>query len=433
MFDGLLKSKFYCKCKSDIKMARTRIEIARKKRIAMQKYLRIDVADLLRNGLDVNAYGRADGLLVEMIRTSCYDFVDQCCEHISKNVSAMDKQRECPEECREAVSTLMFAAARFADLPELRELRTLFSERYANSLDCFINKEFVEKMKSGPASKDSKLQLLQEIAAESGLDWDSKALENKLFNDSAYNENIAKEAGNIDGSDQKKDHKGGAARELMQHAREFKPEKRNGLTRHEQKEASRNEDRLPKKKETAVHPAKDNQVDTIRKTESKDDNNLLKYKSVAPPYTKSEVEKPKSVRRRNLKPEIDGGGPEEKRERTNKEKAAQGQRILRFFDDDGEPEKQDDDEKVLDKLLQLYSRKNGPSATDEKGKAMKPRTNRLSSLPVGLAEFPEGSKKQHTRSSSLQLDGNSNGHVHPKLPDYDDFVARLAAFRGSKD
>lgn len=49
--------------------------------------------------------------------------------------------RECPEECREAASSLMFAAARFADLPELRELRTIFSERYGNSLDCYVNKQ----------------------------------------------------------------------------------------------------------------------------------------------------------------------------------------------------------------------------------------------------------------------------------------------------
>ncbi|GER43147.1 regulator of Vps4 activity in the MVB pathway protein [Striga asiatica] len=177
MFDGMLKSKFDCKCKSDVKLTRARADLVKKKRNAMQKYCSVSIL--------------AEGLLVEMNLTSCYEFVDQCCEHISKNVSAMDKQKECPEECREAVSSLMFAAARFADMPELRELRTLFSERYGNSLDCFkINKDkenFSEKMRSCLPSKESKLELLQEIAAESGLDWDSKALENKLFNESAYN------------------------------------------------------------------------------------------------------------------------------------------------------------------------------------------------------------------------------------------------------
>jgi len=49
--------------------------------------------------------------------------------------------RECPDECKEAVPSLMYAAARFADLPELRELRTLFTDKYGNSLEPYINKE----------------------------------------------------------------------------------------------------------------------------------------------------------------------------------------------------------------------------------------------------------------------------------------------------
>jgi hypothetical protein len=49
--------------------------------------------------------------------------------------------RECPEDCREAVSSLMSAAARFSDLPELRDLRQIFQERYGNSLKLFVNQK----------------------------------------------------------------------------------------------------------------------------------------------------------------------------------------------------------------------------------------------------------------------------------------------------
>lgn len=44
----------------------------------------------------------------------------------------------------------MFAAARFSDLPELRDLRKIFQERYGNSLDCFINQEVL------PTSDDAR-------------------------------------------------------------------------------------------------------------------------------------------------------------------------------------------------------------------------------------------------------------------------------------
>lgn len=40
-----------------------------------------------------------------------------------------------------AVSSLMFGAARFSDLPELRDLRQIFQERYGNSMECYVNQE----------------------------------------------------------------------------------------------------------------------------------------------------------------------------------------------------------------------------------------------------------------------------------------------------
>lgn len=50
---------------------------------------------------------------------------------------------ECPDECQEAVASLIYAAARFADLPELRELRSLFTAKYGRSFEQFTNKEVV--------------------------------------------------------------------------------------------------------------------------------------------------------------------------------------------------------------------------------------------------------------------------------------------------
>lgn len=147
----------------------------------MQKYFKKDIADLLKNGLDVNAYGRAEGFMVELNLSSCYDFVEQFCLCISSHLSIMNKQRECPEECREAIPSLMFAAARFSDLPELRELRGIFAQRYGNSLEPYASKEFVARLESLPPTKDMKLQLIQDIALESGIEWDSKALEQKLY------------------------------------------------------------------------------------------------------------------------------------------------------------------------------------------------------------------------------------------------------------
>ncbi|KAI3977392.1 hypothetical protein MKX01_000305 [Papaver californicum] len=182
MLDGLLGRGFSSKCKSSIKLIKARIDVIRRKRNAMQKYLKKDIADLLVNNLETNAFGRAEGLIVELNLTFCYDLVEQFCGIIPRHLSVMQKQSVCPEEVREAVSSLMFAAARFADLPELRDLRQMFTERYGNDVEPFVNREFKEKLSSNPPTVDQKLQLMRDITKEYSVKWDSKGFQLKLSN-----------------------------------------------------------------------------------------------------------------------------------------------------------------------------------------------------------------------------------------------------------
>ena len=58
MLDGILGRGFTAKCKSLIKLTNRRIDVIRRKRRATEKFLKKDIADLLLNGLDINAYGR---------------------------------------------------------------------------------------------------------------------------------------------------------------------------------------------------------------------------------------------------------------------------------------------------------------------------------------------------------------------------------------
>ncbi|KAM7275689.1 hypothetical protein ACFE04_017555 [Oxalis oulophora] len=183
MLDGLLGRGFAAKCKSLMKLTKSRIDVIRRKRNATQKFLKKDIADLLFNGLDINAYGRAEGLMAELCLSSCYDFVYHCCDILSKLLSAMQKQRDCPENCREAISSLMFAAARFSDLPELRDLRDIFFERYGSSLELYVNEKLVENLTSSvPCTMEKKIKLLQDIATEFSIKWDFRGFELRMSN-----------------------------------------------------------------------------------------------------------------------------------------------------------------------------------------------------------------------------------------------------------
>ncbi|CAH8355997.1 unnamed protein product [Eruca vesicaria subsp. sativa] len=189
MFDGLFKPKFYTKCKYFVKRTKTRVETVKRKKNSVCKYLKNDIVDLLKNRLDYNAYGRAEGLIEEKRRLSCYEFLEQFCVCVSSNVSLLQKSSKCPEECREAISSLVYAAARVPEVPELRDLRTLFADRYeTNSFEQFVNPEFIGSFKAEPPTKEMKVELLQEIAREYSIKWDAKSLEQRLYTSPAVEE-----------------------------------------------------------------------------------------------------------------------------------------------------------------------------------------------------------------------------------------------------
>jgi hypothetical protein len=54
--------------------------------------------------------------------------------------------RECLLEFREAVSTLIFAAIWYPDLPKLCDLRHIFAERYGNFVEHFVGQEVRKNM-----------------------------------------------------------------------------------------------------------------------------------------------------------------------------------------------------------------------------------------------------------------------------------------------
>ncbi|KAK4359472.1 hypothetical protein RND71_021701 [Anisodus tanguticus] len=513
MFDALLKSKFYSKCKSSIKMTKTRIEMIRKKRDAMLKYLKNDMADLLKSGLDVNAYGRAEGFLVELNISSCYDLLEQYCLQFSSHLATMSKQRECPEDCREAVSTLMFGAARFSDLPELRELRAIFTERYANSLECFVNKEFVRKLKSQTPTKEMKLQLMREIAVESGVRWNSKALEHKLHkpqiavqdSPKSHNDEKHKLHNKMDEAGQRKEHDDAKVnRENGRQHTTFKAKREHHSSRgrkevhgdvhslprrrESDKQKRDNLSRAPNKYLDDTPPIKDTEADIIGRKGQQNEPKIIKsvseeesdakkpfcFKSFRPNYTKSRAcisknssdaspigstgeaqghtemtqivkdedtcvndtikkHKPKSVRTR-LQPIR---GCEEDSDRLQ-----DGKHAIKIANGD-HLDQRDEEEKMMDRLLMHYTRKKvqnyqlkTPKLVVKIPKLAEVETSEVSrqrfpaSIPV---EMKQPLKLVGRNSRQRQISNNMlspNGHIHPKLPDYDDFVTRLAALRG---
>lgn len=148
-------------------------------------------------------------------------------KHSHKSSFYFCASSQCPIDLREAVASIIFAAPRCSDIPELHEIRSLFSAKYGKEFtaiaaelrpDCGVNRvvkchlhfllyqiffvpndllyvsllyrgkisiielwycQVVEKLSVRGPSMEVKLKLMKDIATEQGLDWDPTDLESQ--------------------------------------------------------------------------------------------------------------------------------------------------------------------------------------------------------------------------------------------------------------
>lgn len=189
MLDSLLGRGDVPKCKNLIKVIKSRVDFWRKKSSAKVNMLRRDVTDLVMKGQHQNAFFRVELLLAEENVLARYEMIEIFCDCILKQPYSVQRKKDCPPAIKEAVSSLIFAAARCAEIPELQKLRGLFATRYGDEFaiaavdlhpDCGVSQKIIENFSTNTPSNDAKLKLMKEIASKKGLQWDESNLEAKF-------------------------------------------------------------------------------------------------------------------------------------------------------------------------------------------------------------------------------------------------------------
>ncbi|CDP05884.1 unnamed protein product [Coffea canephora] len=141
----------------------------------MMRQLRADIAELLQNGQHKAALSRTVQLHKDELKLSAYDQVDKFCDCVVKNLKDIRPDRKLPVDVCEAISSLIFAASRCGELPELHSLRYLFKgllgpqfERAnvellpGNTVNSLIKQSLVVKS----VAEDVKIQLINDIARD---------------------------------------------------------------------------------------------------------------------------------------------------------------------------------------------------------------------------------------------------------------------------
>ncbi|KAF5181619.1 Regulator of vps4 activity in the mvb pathway protein [Thalictrum thalictroides] len=119
---------------------------------------------------------------------AAYDLIDIYCELVVARLPIIESQKNCPIDLKEAVSSIVFASPRCADIPELLDARKHFTTKYGKDFitcalelrpECGVNRLMVEKLSARAPDGQTKLKILTEIAKEHNVEWDSEAFGEK--------------------------------------------------------------------------------------------------------------------------------------------------------------------------------------------------------------------------------------------------------------
>ncbi|XP_023544297.1 IST1-like protein [Cucurbita pepo subsp. pepo] len=190
-FISLLRRGFNSsKCKTAAKMAVARIKLLRNKREAAVKQMRRDIALLLQSGQDATARIRVEHVIREQNVLAANEIIELFSELVVARLSIIAKQRECPADLKEGVASLIFAAPRCSEIPELSALTNVFEKKYGKDFvsaatdlrpNCGVNRLLIDKLSVRTPAGEVKLKIMKEIAMEHQIEWDTTESEKELL------------------------------------------------------------------------------------------------------------------------------------------------------------------------------------------------------------------------------------------------------------
>ncbi|WOH15493.1 hypothetical protein DCAR_0935034 [Daucus carota subsp. sativus] len=174
------------KCKTCLTLAISRMKLLQNKRDVQLKLMRKEIAQFLQAGQESIARIRVEHVIREQNIWAAYEILEMFCEFILARVPILESQRECPSELREAVASIIFAAPRCSDIPDLLQVRNLFAAKYGKEFiaaaselrpDTSVNRTIIEKLSVSTPPGAIRLKVLKDIAQEHNVVWDSSKSE----------------------------------------------------------------------------------------------------------------------------------------------------------------------------------------------------------------------------------------------------------------
>ncbi|XP_019154683.1 PREDICTED: uncharacterized protein LOC109151214 [Ipomoea nil] len=166
--------------KSMANLAISRISILKNQHHVRCSYARSDIVQLLHLGHHDRALLRAVVVMKEENMCDALAMMENYCHLLIERRAVLDSNMECPEELREGISGLIFAASRFGEFPELQQLRHIFASRFGQEFtvqcvelrkNCGVHPKMIEKLSTHEAAAgiEKRVKVVKQIAIDAGI------------------------------------------------------------------------------------------------------------------------------------------------------------------------------------------------------------------------------------------------------------------------
>ncbi|KAG1361036.1 IST1-like protein [Cocos nucifera] len=178
------------KCKTEAKLAMARIKLLRNKREVQVRQMRRDIAMLLQSRQEDTARIRVEHVIREQNVMAANEIIELFCELIVVRLPIIAKQRDCPADLKEGISSVIYAAPRCSEIPELSRIHDIFEKKYGKDFvsaatdlrpNSGVNCMLIEKLSVRKPTGEAKLKIMKEIAKEHQIEWDATESETELL------------------------------------------------------------------------------------------------------------------------------------------------------------------------------------------------------------------------------------------------------------
>ncbi|KAL2896476.1 IST1-like protein [Bienertia sinuspersici] len=174
----ILLGKRSSKLNNLLELSITRNSYLKNRQQALFSFSQSDVVQLLNLGHQQQALLRVEHVIKSKNMLDALALIESYCKFLKENMSLIEKSKDCPEEVREAIGSMIFASSRIGDNPKLQHIRAFFASKYGqdfvtqaieNPRNLGVNDKIIQKLSRRQPSLESRMSFLREIASNNGI------------------------------------------------------------------------------------------------------------------------------------------------------------------------------------------------------------------------------------------------------------------------